>query len=86
MKHVFMNANGKYVVKFGSSHNWSDLRHIMFISFGCDVYYINHLHFLKANLSWFSFSSFSWYENLRSSTNVNGINVELWLCGEPKMN
>ncbi len=50
LKHALMNANGKYVVKFGLSHNWSVLRHILFISFGCDVF-TNHLHFLKANLS-----------------------------------
>jgi hypothetical protein len=41
-----MGCIDKYVVKFGSSHNWSDLGDMVFILFVCDIY-TNQLHFIK---------------------------------------
>ncbi len=69
-----MGCIGKYVVKFGSSHNWSDLRDTVFILFVCDIY-TNQLHFIKG---WFIMFEFffifiNMHGNLRSSKDVNGI-------------
>jgi hypothetical protein len=69
-----MGCIRKYVVKFGSSHNISDLGDMVFILFVCDIY-TNQLHFIKGSFIMFEFFFIfmNMHGSLGSSKDVNGI-------------